>query len=152
MPWRRGSTQSSVLAWKIPWTEESGGLQSLGSQKSQTRLKQLNSSSSSRWLSGEESACNAGDAGSIPGSGKIPWRRKLEPTPVFLPGKFHGQRSLVDYSLWGHKRVRHNLASEQRQQLIWHSTKIHNLYFSILVSLFQIPISLPPHAFFFNLI
>ena len=49
-------------------------------------------------------------------------------------------------------RVRHNLASEQRQQLIWHSTKIHNLYFSILVSLFQIPISLPPHAFFFNLI
>ena len=35
--------------------------------------------------------------------GKIPWRRKWQPTPVFLPGKFHGQRSLVGYSEWGPK-------------------------------------------------
>ena len=35
--------------------------------------------------------------------GKIPWRRKWQPTPVFLPGKFHGQRSLAAYSPWGHK-------------------------------------------------
>ena len=35
------ATHSSILAWKIPWTEEPGGLQSMGSQKSQTRLKQL---------------------------------------------------------------------------------------------------------------
>ena len=35
--------------------------------------------------------------------GKIPWRRIWQPTPVFLPGKFHGQRSLVGYSPWGHK-------------------------------------------------
>ena len=35
--------------------------------------------------------------------GKIPWRRKWKSTPVFLPGKFHGQRSLVDYSPWGRK-------------------------------------------------
>ena len=41
---------------------------------------------------------NAGDSGSIPGSGKIPWRRKWLPIPVFLPGKSHGQRSLVGYS------------------------------------------------------
>ena len=34
---------------------------------------------------------------------KIPWRRKWQPTPVFLPGKSHGQRSLAGYSLWGHK-------------------------------------------------
>ena len=34
---------------------------------------------------------------------KIPWRRKWQPTPVFLPGKFHGQRSLVGYSPWGHQ-------------------------------------------------
>ena len=34
---------------------------------------------------------------------KIPWRRKWLPTPVFLPGKFHRQRSLVGYSPWGHK-------------------------------------------------
>ena len=32
-----------------------------------------------------------------------PWRRKWQPTPVFLPEKFHGQRSLVGYKLWGHK-------------------------------------------------
>ena len=35
--------------------------------------------------------------------GKIPWRRKWQPTPVLLPGKFHGQRILVGYSQWGHK-------------------------------------------------
>ena len=34
---------------------------------------------------------------------KIPWRRKWQPTPVLLPGKSHGQRSLVDYSAWGLK-------------------------------------------------
>ena len=34
---------------------------------------------------------------------KIPWRRDWRPTPVFLPGEFHGQRSLVGYSSWGHK-------------------------------------------------
>ena len=35
--------------------------------------------------------------------GKIPWRRAWQPTPVFLPGKSHGQRSLVGYSPWGRK-------------------------------------------------
>ena len=47
---------------------------------------------------GKESVCNAGDLGSIPGK-KIPWRRKWQPTPVFLSGEFHGQRSLVSYSM-----------------------------------------------------
>ena len=36
---------------------------------------------------------------------KIPWRRKWQPTPVFLPGKFHGWRSLVGYSPWGRKEL-----------------------------------------------
>ena len=36
---------------------------------------------------------------------KTPWRRNWQPTPVFLPGEFHGQRSLVGYSLWGHKEL-----------------------------------------------
>ena len=40
---------------------------------------------------------------SIPGFGKIPWRRKLQPTPVFLPRKFYGQRGLAGYSPWGCK-------------------------------------------------
>ena len=39
---------------------------------------------------------------------KFPWIRKWQPTPVFLPGKSHRQRSLVGYSPWGHKRVRHD--------------------------------------------
>ena len=42
----------------------------------------------------------------IPESGKIPWRRTWQPTPVFLPRKFHGQRSLVGSV--GLQRVRHN--------------------------------------------
>ena len=37
--------------------------------------------------------------------GKIPWRREGQPTPVFLPGEFHGQRSLVGYSSSGHKEL-----------------------------------------------
>ena len=40
-----------------------------------------------------------------PWVGKIPWRRKWQPTPVFLPGKSQGQRSLVCYSSWGHKEL-----------------------------------------------
>ena len=59
------------------------------------------------WLSGKESACNVGDLGWIPGSDpwvwKIPWRRAWQPTPVFLSGESHGQRSLVGCSPWGHK-------------------------------------------------
>ena len=54
---------------------------------------------------------NAGDVGLIPGSGRWKW----QPMTVFLPGKSHGQRSLVGYSPWGH-RVRHDLATEQQQQ------------------------------------
>ena len=42
------------------------------------------------------------DLGCIPGS-KDPWRRAWQPTPVFLPGESHGQRSLVGYSSLGHK-------------------------------------------------
>ena len=53
---------------------------------------------------GEESACNAGDSGSFPWR-KIPWRRKWQPTPVFLPWESHGQRSLMGYSLWGYKEL-----------------------------------------------
>ena len=49
----------------------------------------------------KESAWNAGDPGLIPGSGRFPWRREWRPNPVFLPGEFHGQRSLTGYSPWG---------------------------------------------------
>ena len=51
---------------------------------------------------------NAGDMCSIK---KIPWRRKWQLTPVFLPGNSHGQRSLVGNSPWGSERVGHYLAT-----------------------------------------
>ena len=47
---------------------------------------------------------NVGDTGSIPESGRFPWRRKWQPTTVFLPGKFHRQQSLAGNSPWGHKK------------------------------------------------
>ena len=49
---------------------------------------------------GKESACNAGYPGLIPRSGRCPAEGNGLPTPVFLPRKFHGERSLVGYSAW----------------------------------------------------
>ena len=47
---------------------------------------------------GKESACQCRRHGFVPWVGKIPWRRKWQPTPVFLPGKSHRQRNLAGYS------------------------------------------------------
>ena len=52
---------------------------------------------------GKASACNEGRPGFNPWVRKILWRRKWQPTPVPLPGKSHGWRSLVGYSPWGRK-------------------------------------------------
>ena len=52
-------------------------------------------------------SANTGDEGSIPWVGKIPWRRKWQPTPVFLPGESHGQKSLA-----GSQRVGHDLVTK----------------------------------------
>ena len=50
---------------------------------------------------------NAGDmkCGFDPWVRKIPWRRAGQPTPIFLPGEFHGQKSLEGYSPWDHKEL-----------------------------------------------
>ena len=53
----------------------------------------------------KESACNAGRPRFNPLVGKTPWRRKCQPTLVFLPGELHGQRSLAGYSPWGRKQL-----------------------------------------------
>ena len=66
---------------------------------------------------GKESACNAGNLCSIPGLGKIPWRKAWQPTPVFLPGESHGQRRLVGYSPFGCKE------SDMTEQLTHTHTK-----------------------------
>ena len=52
---------------------------------------------------GKESVFDAGDLGSVPRSGRFPWRRAWKPTPIFLPGESHGQRRLAGCSPWGHK-------------------------------------------------
>ena len=72
------ATHSSTLVWEIPWTEEPGGLQSMGSRR--VRHDWATSLSLFTFMH---------------------WRRKWHPTPVLLPGKSHGRRSLVGYSLWG---------------------------------------------------
>ena len=70
---------SSTLAWKIPWTEEPGGLQSMGSLRVGHDWATLLSLFAF-----------------------MHWRRKWQPTPVFLPGESQGQRSLVGCRLRGH--------------------------------------------------
>ena len=57
------------------------------------------------WLSGKESVCQCRRGDFDPWVGKIPWRRKWQPISVFLPGKTHGQRSLVGYSPWGSQEL-----------------------------------------------
>ena len=60
-----------------------------------------------RTCSGKESTCQGRRQkrhGFDPWVGMISWKRKWQPTPVFLPGESHGQRSLADYSPWSHKK------------------------------------------------
>ena len=57
---------------------------------------------------------NAGNTGSVPGSGRPPGEKKWQPTPIFLPGKSHGQRSLTGYSLLDRKEL-NTTATEQKQ-------------------------------------
>ena len=70
---------SSTLAWQIPWLEEPGGLQSMGSQRV-----------------GHERAT------SLSLFTFTHWRRKWQPAPFCLPGKSRGRGSLVGCCLWGH--------------------------------------------------
>ena len=82
-----------------------------GVAQSRTRLKRLSSSSSSSssmsfigflwWCSGICLQCRRHRFD--PWVRKIPWRRKWQPTQVFLLGKSHGQMNLAGYSPWGHK-------------------------------------------------
>ena len=72
---------------------------------------------------GKESSFNAGNLGLIPGWWKRPWRREWQLTPIFLPEKFHGQRSLADYSSWGCKEL-------DMTKLLTHThTHTHNVQF-----------------------
>ena len=67
---------------------------------------------------GKESVFDAGDLGSVPRSGRFPWRRAWKPTPIFLPGESHGQRRLAGCSPWGHKE------SDTTKQLTYMHTEL----------------------------
>ena len=80
------------------------------------------------WLSDKESTCQCRRHGFDPWVEKIPWRRKWQPIPVFLPGKSHGQKSLAGYSWWDHKRVGYNLDTKQQPYTHSHVYKLHNVH------------------------
>ena len=74
-----------------------------------------------RRCSGKESACQCRrpkKCGFDSWVRKIPWTRKWQPTPAFLPGKFHGQRSLAGYSSWGRKELNNDWANTQQHTLL----------------------------------
>ena len=84
---------SSTLAWKIPWTEEPGRLQSMGTL-----------GVGHNWTT------------SLSLFTFIHWRRKRQPTPVFLPGESQGWGSLVGCHLWGSTESDTTEATYQQQQ------------------------------------
>ena len=103
------STQNYLLKSKPKKIQQGNTLQFWSPRrKSWLRQGSLGDSLVLRWLgfcrrsSGKESAWHKRRGFDL-WVGKILWRRIWWPTPVFLPGKFHGQRSLVSYSPWGHK-------------------------------------------------
>ena len=100
------TTHPSTLAWKIPWTVEPGGLQSMGSRRV-----------GHDW------------ATSLSLFTFTHWRRKWQPTPVFLPRESQGQRSLVGCRLWGSKRVRHDWSDLAAAALSFLRVFPENLFF-----------------------
>ena len=86
-----------------------------------------------RCLSGKESACQCRRHGFNPWVGKIPWRRKWQPPPVFLLRKSHGQKSLACYSRQGRKTVRHNSVTKQQQNIFY--TLFFILLFNFLIKI-----------------
>ena len=101
-------THSSVLAWRIPEDRQAWWAAVYGVAQSRTRLKRL-SSSSSRLHRGLPPAQTVKHLSTMQETWvqslgcEDPLERKRQSTPVLLPGKSHGQRSLVGYSPWGHK-------------------------------------------------
>ena len=93
---------SSTLAWKIPWAEEPDGLQSMGS----LRVGHDWETSLSLFTF-------------------MHWRRKWQPTPVFLPGESQGRGSLVGCPLWGHTES-HRVAQGTRLMPL-SSSSIHEI-------------------------
>ena len=92
---------SSTLAWKIPWMEEPGRLQSMGS----LRVGHNRATSLSLFTSTH-------------------WRRKWQPTPVFLPGESQGRGSLVGCCLWGRRESDTTEVTQQQQRQLSHFSRV----------------------------
>ena len=97
---------SSTFAWKIPWMEEPGRLQSMGS----LRVRHDRATSLSLFTF-------------------MHWRRKWQPTPVFLPGESQGRGSLVGCRQWGRTESDTTEATQQQQ----HSITSHHFFSSHLL-------------------
>ena len=88
-------TYSSVLAWRVPWTEEPGGLQNIGSLRvGHDRSDSAHTNTIDSLVAQWERTCLSVQEMQVldPWARNIPWRRKWQTTPIFLPGKSHGQR------------------------------------------------------------
>ena len=107
---------SSILAWEIPWTENPGRLQFMGWQKvrhdsATTQLELLKKTTFTPFLPVFYKVIEKKKKTQRLYSEQLYvythtyWRRQWHPTPVPLPGKSHGRRSLVGYSPWGHEEL-----------------------------------------------
>ena len=85
--------------------------------------------------SGRESNCQCRSCGFNPWVGKIPWRRKWQPSPVFLPGESHEQRSLAGYSPWGHKQIALSQWALTHAQKKINSFQMLNCWATVLVTM-----------------
>ena len=100
-----------------------------------------------RWLSDGGICLPSRRHGFNPWFGKIPWSRKWQPTPVFLPGKAHGQSNLMGYSPQDCKKVRYDLVAKYQTQ--WTNQESTEIWFSFhsLICLFILLLTCITHSF-----
>ena len=120
------ATHSSILAWRIPWTEEPGRLRSMGLQRVghywATSLSLLRSSLKGfpGGSAGKESACNAGDLGSVPGLERSPGEGK------HYPLQYSGLENSMDWTV-------HGVARSQIWLSYFHVTSLHSSLKELIV-------------------
>ena len=147
--WRKAWQPTLVFfSGESPWTEEPGWLQTMGSQRVGhnwvTKHTAQHVHCIHRWFRKSHlvknppaSAVDTGDVHLVRDR-KKPWRREWQPNPG-LPGKSQGLRSLVGYSPWGLKKVRHDLATKQQQQhSVYNTDAIICLSFHLLMDIWVV--------------